>query len=347
MSTSLLTRSEAPVQHAAASAALRFRIARREDLPHCVELLPKGFRASDTVRRQLVHLWGKFLAAEGRTFTVIEDLERPHPESIEAFGLSLFVSDRFFEEFCAAPRPYLPALCYERMLAGDDILLTEEQIRAANSAGGLSIVNLDFGLRNSDLSDTRTTQVLMAGSSAFYFFHAGYRIRAIANEVYGAQPARYMESGGFRLARNYQRESPAAFEHLSPEEYPYLFLLRREWMQPAVIHPLSQLFSVPVPRIRFSRSERRVLEGALLNESDAQIASRIGVSLSGIKKTWQNIYARTERQIPSLMPAGEGPPERSRGLEKRRHLLDYLRLHLEELRPIRSGPSNDRSSQHR
>ena len=341
MSASLLTTSRTPLPRTATSAALRFRIARREDLPHCVELLPQGFRASDAVRRQLVHLWGKLLAAEGRSFTVIEDLERRHPESIEAFGLSLFVTDRFFEEFCAAPRPYLPALCYERMLAGDDIVLTEDQIRMANSAGGLSIINLDFGLRNYDLSDTRTKQVLMAGSSAFYFFHAGYRIRAIANEVYGAQPARYMEAGGFRLVRDYQRESPAVFQHLSPEEYPYLFLLRREWMQPAVIHPLSQLFSVPVPRIRFSRSERRVLEGALLNESDSQMAFRLGVSLSGIKKTWQNIYARTQRQIPSLMPAGEGPPERSRGLEKRRHLLDYLRLHLEELRPIQTGSSLD------
>jgi|SRR5579884_1153767 len=341
MSTSLLTRSTTPLPHTAASAALRFRFPRREDLPHLMELLPKGFRASDAVRRQLVPLWGRLLAAEARSFTVIEDLERPHPESIEGFGLSLFVTDRFFEEFCAAPRPYIPALCYERMLAGDAIVLAEDQIRAANSAGGLSIISLDFGLRNYDLSDARTTQVLMAGSSAFYFFHAGYRIRAIANEVYGAQSARYMQAGGFRLARDYQRESPAAFEHLSPEEYPYLFLLRREWMQPAVIHPLSQLFSVPAPRIRFSRSERRVLEGALLNESDSQMASRLGVSLSGIKKTWQNIYARTQRQIPSLMPAGEGTSERSRGIEKRRHLLDYLRLHLEELRPIRPGSSND------
>src|SRR5690348_872139 len=161
MSTSLVARSRTPLQHTAASAALRFRFARREDLPPSLELLPKGFRASDAVRRQLLHLWGKLLAAEGRSFTVLEDLERPHPASIEAFGLSLFVTDRFFEEFCAAPRPYLPALCYERMLAGDAIVLTEDQIRVANSAGGLSIISLDFGLRNYDLSDARTKQVLM------------------------------------------------------------------------------------------------------------------------------------------------------------------------------------------
>jgi hypothetical protein len=339
MSTSLLTRTDTPLQSLAASAALRFRFGRREDLPHCVELLPKGFRASEAVRRQLVHLWGRLLAAEGRTFSVVEDLERPHPECIEGFGLSLFVTDRFFEEFCSAPRPYLPALCYERMLAGDAIVLTEEQICAANSAEGLRIINLDFGLRNYDLSDARTKQVLVAGSSAFYFFHAGYRIRAIASEVYGEQAARYMEAGGFRLARDYQRDSPALFEHRSPEEYPYLFLLRREWIQPAVIHPLSQLFSVPPPRIRFSRSERRVLEGALLNESDTHIACRLGVSLSGVKKTWQNIYARTQRQIPSLIPSGDGAPEGFRGLEKRRHLLEYLRMHLEELRPAAPGQS--------
>ncbi|HEY1240507.1 MAG TPA: hypothetical protein VGF16_08110 [Bryobacteraceae bacterium] len=339
MSTSLLART--PLPHPAAPAALRFRVARRDDLPHCVELLPKGFRASDAVRRQLVNLWGRLLAAEGRTFTIVEDLDRLHPASIEGFGLSIFVTDRFFDEFCAAPRPYLPALCYERMLAGDDIVLTEDQIRASNSSQGLNIVNLDFGLRTYDLSDSRTKQVLAAGSSAFYFCHAGYRIRAIANEVYGTQAARYMEAGGFRLVRDYQSESRAAFENLAPEEYPYLFLLRREWIQPAVIHPLSQLFAVPPPRIRFSRSERRVLEGALLNESDAQIACRLAISLGGVKKTWQNIYARTQRQIPNLMPAGDGAPEGFRGLEKRRHLLEYLRMHLEELRPSCPDSSRD------
>jgi hypothetical protein len=53
--------------------------------------------------------------------------------------------------------------------------------------------------------------------------------------------------------------------------------------------------------------------------------------VNAIKKTWATAYARVGRAAPFLVP-----PESSSGLrgqEKRRYLLDYVRTHLEELRP--------------
>jgi DNA-binding CsgD family transcriptional regulator len=330
-----------PLQHqtagadarSARSAALRFRLASRADLPYCVKLLPAGFRASSRVRRHLVDLWGRLLALEARSFTVVEDLERPYPANMEGFRLSVFVTDRFFSQFCASPRPYLSALSYERMLAGEDLVLSAKQLRTANSTTGLNLIVLHLGLRNEDLSDARTAQMLAAGSAAFYFFHAGYRINAILNEVYGPQSARYMQLGGFRLVHDFHRERPADFEDLPPLHDPYLFMLRREWVEPAALHPLSQLFYAPVPRLHFSATERRVLEAALLNESDLQIAGRLGMSVDNVKKTWQSVYQRAGRALPSLIPPRVFNSSASRGQEKRRHLLAYLRLHLEELRP--------------
>lgn len=324
------TATGAPLVHAA---ALRFRRGSLADLDRCAQLLPSGFRASPGVMRNLIPLWRRLLASEAHSFTIVEDLERPHPANIEGFGLSVFVTHRFVEEFCASPRPYLAACFYERVLAGDHVVLTDQQLRNANTASDLNVVVLHFGLVNEDLADRRTEQVLAAGSSAFYFFHSGYRIHTLVNEVYGPQQRRYMERGGFRLMHDFRRERPADFEGMAPEKDPYLFMLRRDWMDPGVIHPLSRLFSPPLPRFGFAPSERRLLEGALLNESDQQIANRIGRSPDTIKKLWRSIYDRASREIPSLIPEPDEAPSGSRGQEKRRHLLEYLRIHMEELRP--------------
>ena len=326
------------------SAAFRFRIGTRSDLPHCEKLLPAGFRTSSVIRKQLIQLWERLVAADAKTFAVIEDLEQTYPANIEAFGLSVFVTDQFAEEFCASPRPSLPALVYERMLAGEHVILDSQELLRANTTTGINIVALHFGMRNEDLADARTAQVLAAGSAAFYFFHGGYCVNWVINEVYGEQAAHYMEAGGFRLVRNFQKETPAAFADISPAHYPYLFLLRRDWIEPGAVNPLSMLLSKPAPpRIFFSNTERRVLERALLNESDAQICAGLGVSVDAVKKTWRSIYARVSRQASFLIPASDLGPSGSRGQEKRRHLLEYLRTHLEELRP--SSPRPERRHQ--
>jgi DNA-binding CsgD family transcriptional regulator len=321
------------------SGAFRFRIGTRHDLPRCVELLPAGFHASRAVRQHLVQLWERLLAVEARVFAVIEDLEQTHPGNIEAFGMSAFVTDRFVEEFFASPRAYLPALIYERLLAGENIVLSAQELLKANTTTGINIVVLHFGMRNEDLAAARTVQALAAGSAAFYFFHGGYHVNCVINEVYGEQSARYMEAGGFRLMRDFQSEAPAAFAGVSPAHYPYLFVLRQDGMEPGAVNQLSMLLSKSAPRIFFSNTERRLLERALLNESDAQICAGLNVSVDAVKKTWRSIYARVSRRAPFVIPAGDIGPTGSRGQEKRRHLLEYLRTHLEELRPSNPPPT--------
>jgi hypothetical protein len=322
------------------SAAFRFRIGTRADLPHCAKLLPAGFRASSAIRHRLIDLWDQLLTADAKTFTVIEDLEQKHPANIEAFGLSVFVTDRFAEEFCAAPRPHLPAIVYERMLAGDNVVLTPQELLRANTTTGINIAVLHFGLRNEDLADARTAQALAAGSAAFYFFHGGYRVNCMINEVYGAQSVHYMEAGGFRLIRDFQNETPADFADIPPAHYPYLFMLRRGWIELGAVNPLSMLLSASAPRIFFPNTERRVLERALLNESDAQISANLGVSVDAVKKSWRSIYGRVSRRAPYVIPATDLERSGSRGQEKRRHLLEYLRTHLEELRPSSPPPTH-------
>jgi len=325
---------DSPGNGGARPGAFRFRFPHPRDLPHCVALLPPGFQLADSVRRRLPEIWAGLLASDARTFPIIDNIEDDHPANIEGFGLSVFVTDAFAEELMGTPRVYASAHFYERILAGDKVLLTREELQAAHLTVGINVLGLHFGLRNHDLSDPRTAQVLNAGTASFNFFHGGYRIRTIMIEHYGEQTARYMERGGFRLLHDFRQRSPVAFAGVPDHELPYFFAVRREWIEPAVVGGLFQLFAAQQPRIYFSAAERRILERALLNEADAAIAEALGISRNAVLKTWRGIYERVNRQLPQLIPKN-GATDGSRGQEKRRHLLLYLRAHLEELRPGR------------
>lgn len=314
--------------------AFQFRMAAEPDLQYCLTMLPDGLRMDPALRRELPKIWHRLFKGDAKTFAIVEDINRPYPDCIEGFGFSVFVTDAFADEFIAQPRPFFPTIFYKRFLEHEDIVADAEQLADANAAEGINVAVLHFGLRNHDVLNPRTREALMAGGSAFFFFHTGYKVRTLTNEVYGRDAAEYVGAGGLRMLRDFQKLSPPDFADMRPEHYPYLYTLRREEIAPGAINPLSQLFHPPSPRVGFSRSERQLLERSLLNQSDAQIADTLGVTPNAVKKTWTSVYTRISRQAPALLPS-ESAIAGIRGEEKKRRVLHYVRTHLEELRPYR------------
>jgi hypothetical protein len=293
------------------------------------------------LRGEIIAIWQTLMAQSAMNFTVVEDLTRPHPSSIEAFAATVFVSDPFFEEIYSTPRPYLSELIYERILAGRSPILSTSDVRARNSSTGLHLVILHFGLSNLDLTHERTQSALQAGSAAFYFFHAGYRINSLLQEVHGLQQLRYMVNGGFRLLAHFRVPPTLTLAENASQQHRYLFVLKKDWVEPGAIDSLSLLFHTPLPVIYFSASEQRVLIHALSSESDLQIAANLGVSLDAVKKSWRALYERVSTALPYLFTAEPGS-NGGRTVEKRRHVLDYLRSHPQELRPfakVRTRPN--------
>ena len=80
-------------------------------------------------------------------------------------------------------------------------------------------------------------------------------------------------------------------------------------------------------------AERRLLQCALLLDTDAEIAEETGLSRDTIRTQWRSIFARVARTAPSLLPSSDLDSEEVRGPNKRRKLLQYINSHLEELRP--------------
>jgi hypothetical protein len=88
---------------------------------------------------------------------------------------------------------------------------------------------------------------------------------------------------------------------------------------------VSFLFRSVRPRYYFPASQRRVLRAALAGRSDNEIAAQLGVSRDAIKGTWKAILTRVWDYDIEL--AGQAATHR------RRHVLEYVRQHPEELRP--------------
>lgn len=81
---------------------------------------------------------------------------------------------------------------------------------------------------------------------------------------------------------------------------------------------------------------------ALWNLNDEQVAIRLRISPATVRWHWRGIFERVDTigalsgdvgDKASCMPGGSIPSAEHRGPERRRKVLDYLRSHLQEIRP--------------
>jgi hypothetical protein len=74
-----------------------------------------------------------------------------------------------------------------------------------------------------------------------------------------------------------------------------------------------------------------------MGETCEELAKSLSISPWTVKKCWHAIYERVTDIDGELLPPqiACGAHVSSRGAERRRHLLNYLRQHLEELRPFK------------
>lgn len=261
---------------------------------------------------------------------VVEDPSLPPGERIRGVGLSVFVNDAFAETALRQPRPYLNARLHEMIVAGRSPILTQNQIAAANTDGGLTLLPLHFATSSLDVSDPIVLRTLTAAQELFRLMHAGYRVKRILKEVVDINLALFMESTGMRLFSDFRETSAASqIGELDPRQRPYLLAVDHADLP--LGSAMGMMFVTGDVRFRFSPAEQKLLQCALLQESDEDIAAALDLSADTLRKHWRSIYQRVMIADPLFFP-GE-PHDGRRGRGKRRHLLRYLAMHMEELRP--------------
>jgi hypothetical protein len=318
------------------------RLFRASDFPVCAPLVEPGFQVSAGLKAALPSLWQRLFLAGQLHGGVVVDPEVSGPESIAAFSMCVFVDEAFIADYLRAPTPYPAGLVYERILAGRSPVLTTKALPAANSSGNMNLLILHFRTRNPLLDNDRARAVVAAFQSSFLLFFAGYRMRRVLQEAYGAEQLPFFTAGGFLMKSDYGSYLQQEGVQPAPDEQrPYLMGVYRDDPHTRYLGAqLSYLFQYVEPRFHFSAAEQRVLLRALMDESDETISDALAISHDAVKKTWRRIHDRVVNVAATVPELSDdvGDLDTTRGKERRRRLLQYVRHHLEELRPVARQP---------
>jgi hypothetical protein len=285
--------------------------------------------------RILPEMWHTLLSTGAMQLSVVANRASPVGPRIVSFSAVLFVTD----EFCSAARskvpPYLGVELARQYLSGKLPVLNGEQIARANAGDGLNVIMCFEGWTHVGFSAEEALAVRAKQSEALHLGLSGYHVKEFLAEPVGEETSQWMLDAGARLRRNYTNYFRKHHSNPESSRCPCLVGLSKE---EALAHPgcnIAGLFVYTMPRFRFSRSQRVLLQHALIGETCEKLAASLSLSPWTVKKRWHAIYDRVADIDNELLPPriAYGARVTSRGGERRRHLLNYLRQHLEELRP--------------
>lgn len=304
---------------------------RDEDLIECLSINPGRIGDELVGRARAVEIWKSLVRLRCFNSTVIEAARRTGRHRIVGFGCAVFVSRAFALAERSDPRPGVNARILASIDSGRPVTLTEAQLRSGNTRGGLDIVILFASWRQGVLSAEGVSEVGSAMAGRFLEQHLGYRIESLMMESVGAEEAALNESMHvWRLACKFDLPDGAARS---------LWVLTRREALGVAGSVANPLFHPREPVFQLRDADQQLLLAAASGLTDEELSSKLGLSLTGVKKRWIAIFERTIDARPGLFPGLDGPgldsnDGQKRGRQKRHHVLAYVRSHPEELRPF-------------
>ena len=323
---------------------LRWRPMKPKDVAGCAALIAShpviGPRYGPALK-DLSRAWLRLLGSEAMTTAVFEEVENGRV-NLAGVGVGVFVHDEFVREVKARPQFWIGPELVKRILQGNSPVLSDHEVRQANSAKGLNELVWET-LLGPNFAGRTELYHLMGGT--YIEIHRGFRLKEmITSQAESAQRLQWaIDAGGLywdAAAGRYVKSLKKGTEEFADK--PHIVGITRELEYGRPGSWVGSLFDYRPPRFYFSSGEQRLLIRSIAErtETNAVLARQLGVSLNSIKKMWLSIYDRVAEHAPELtaadVPSGA---ESKRGKEKRRRLLAYLQQHPEELRPV-LRPSN-------
>ena len=251
-------------------------------------------------------------------------------------GMAVFVGDDFLSEVKTTPSFWIAPELVKRIVRGKSPLLSNAEVRNANSSVGLNLVVWHNSTHPGDL---RRAEVGTPAMNAFEENYRGFQLRELIAQADCLEHLWAMENAGglyFNRSRgSYERFPEVDACNFSDE--PRNVGMTREL---ALTHGASwvgTLFLYAPPRIGLSRSEQRLILSALTQGgTDEELSANLAISVFAVKKAWRSIYDRVGACLPELVTSKSqvAVDSQGRGKQKKQHLLVYLREHPEELRPV-------------
>ncbi len=266
-------------------------------------------------------------------FSIVSEESGPTRTQLICSQIASFVSDEFAAELATPPLKWIGPELVNRCIRGPVPILTDVEVRRANSTHGLNLLVWPTGPR----ADFENLPELLRGSQGLFFdAYRGFNIKRLQTQAtHPIEIVMAVNSGAGYLrdtVSGYFQSSQEPVESMSLQ--PHMLEVTKEMAAKQPGSWADLFFAYRRPVIGFTPSEKRLLSAALHGGTDRDLSSLLGISLSAIKKKWVSIYQRV--QSHKLLDGGIEFDEivgGDRGKEKKQKLLAYLREHQEELKP--------------
>jgi hypothetical protein len=318
--------------------SLRHRPMRPKDVRECVRILAAhpilGPRYAE-ILEELPQVFLSLLGREGFQVTVFEEF---HGDShrILGGGTACFVGDEFMREPKTPPFFWGAPEIVRRLRRGDSPILSDKEVRQANSQRGLNLYVWHTGLSPEDLG---RADVMHLAVSTFIEVHRGYQLKELLEQAETWEQFCGMRAAGGHFVRPSDGQYAEYLDAVEADvaKTPLMAGLTRELIQGYCgASWVSTLFKYEPPRLGLARSEQTLLQAALHGGTDEELSHELGISLSAVKKGWRTVYDRAAARLPELIRSETTTAawKQERGTEKKQRVIAYLREHPEELRPI-------------
>jgi hypothetical protein len=319
---------------------------RPKDLSECVGIVAAhsilSSRYGDSIK-QLHASWLRLLHASGFRAIVFEERDGSDVRLV-GFDVSVFVSDGFLHQLKTAPFRWIGRELVSGVTAGDLPLLSNRQLREANSTSGLNVIGWLGCVPCEHVTRVEVLNTILAN---FVQRHHGFNLKEIIGQADSAETVESMLNWGafFLDPKTGDYVCSPAKNRSSIFMRPHILGVTRELALRHAGRWVSSMFSYRRPQIYFTPGEQRLLQSAFDGRTDVELSDMLCISLSAVKKSWISIYKRVATCQPTLLPNRTIDLEPSgRGRERKQKLLAYLRQHPEELRPtLRNGGHRMRS----
>jgi hypothetical protein len=242
------------------------------------------------------------------TMCVIEDVRSKTPVLMGGFG---FLPRGFIERAQRVECRSVLEQAFEAEWRSTPTFLGRRQVVQGNRGRDLEMINF-FATPPDD--GPALSHLVSVVYDAWQFFVKGFELNGIWQENASPRHDATLSAAGYRLARKFERNTDVVT----------LFHTSKTDAQGSLV---GSVMSSPPPVFGFSRGEQRLLECALLDQTDQEVAEVLQVTPDAIKKRWRSINAKVGDREPATL-AGV-----TSAIGRRRAILGRIRPRLEEMRP--------------
>jgi hypothetical protein len=305
----------------------------KKDVAECLSFNSEGVGQEIIGPAATMAVWRSLIGNRAFRSNVVEASEPSLESRLAGFGARMFVTPDFVDAEISNPKPGLKA----RLIAGihhsQDFLLGLSEIRHRNTHTGLDMVLFD-GWRPGMLSEEAASQAYARLSFGFFALHSGLWIKRMITDV-KSEAARdwYLATRTWRVISDFETfyaQNPGVPRVPGHS----LLLITADDTRAVTGHGITTMFHRKTPELCLRNGDQQFLEIALEGLTDDELARKLGISSSSVKKRWLFLFESVAAIRPEIFPDAKDSPNRTvRGRQKRHLLLAYIRTHPEELAP--------------